>query len=191
VIRGRPTVAAFAVSLSLVLAACGGDGSTDGGSSNPPTSTGIGSAVDHLRHPERVPDLIRERFGEAPSVRRIHLFRDSVLIELRDPAKPENLDDWTYRDGEWTSRPVSVSMSEIEALDDTTFQPSQVAWTAIPGLVQQALDGLDLEDEHVDAVSFDRLAGDPPRVYIGVTGLRGNGRLLANADGTDVEVARN
>ena len=105
--------------------------------------------------------------------------------------KPENLDDWTYRDGEWSSRPVSVSLSEIEALDDTTFQPSQVAWAAIPGLVQQALDGLDLEDEHIDAVSFDRIAGEPPRVYIGVTGLRGNGRLMANADGTEVEIARN
>ena len=82
-------------------------------------------------------------------------------------------------------------MSEIEALDDTTFQPSQIAWEAIPILVDQALAGLDLEEEEVSAVSYDRIAGERPRVYIGVSGLRGNGRLIANADGTEVEVTRN
>ena len=178
---------------ALLLAGCSDDDNTvvEGDTAGRGATTVEGSATDYLGRPEVVPGLIRAKFGEAPSVRRIHLFHDSVLVEVRDPAKPENLDDWTYRDGEWTSRPVSVSMSDIEALDDTTFQPGQVAWDAIPDLVDAAFDGLDLEEEGIDAVSYDRLAGDPPRVYIGVTGLRGNGRLIANADGTEVDVQRN
>jgi hypothetical protein len=57
--------------------------------------------------------------------------------------------------------------------------------------MQQALDGLDLEDEEITSVGYDKLAGDPPRVYIGVQGLRGSGSLFANADGTNVVVRRN
>lgn len=40
-------------------------------------------------------------------------------------------------------------------------------------------------------MSFDRLPGERPRVYVGVTGRRGSGRLIANADGTDVDIQRN
>ena len=182
---------ALAVCLLAAFAATSCGGGTAESASTTQTTSALGGSIDFLRHPEDVPGLIRERFGEAPYVRRINLFREYVIIELRDPAKPENLDDWTYRDGRWTSRPVSVSMADIAALDDTTFLPSQIAWDRVVDLVQQALDGLELEEETVDAVSFDRIAGDQPRVYIGVRGLRGTGRLLANADGTGVDVQRN
>ena len=61
----------------------------------------------------------------------------------------------------------------------------------MPGLIDQALAGLDLEGEEVGNVGFDRLAGERPRVYISVNGLRGTGRLVAKADGTEVDIRRN
>ena len=163
-----------------------------------PAATGSGSSkavatgsIDSVSSPTDVPGLIRSKFGESPSMRRVSLSRTGFSLELRDPAKPENLDTWSYSTGTWTSRPVSVSQSDIDELDAVTFSLGSISWEKIPGLVQQALDGLDLEGEAVENVGIDRLSGDPPRIYIGVTGLRGSGRLIARGDGTGVEVKRN
>lgn len=147
--------------------------------------------LNALENPEQVPLVARQYLGENPRVKRIHLYEWGFSMEVRDPKRPENLDDYRYMRGEWTSEPVSVSVSDIETLDQTTFTLGAVNWKAVPRLMQQALDGVDLEDESISAVSYDRLAGNPPRVYMGVTGARGTGRLIANADGTHVEVARN
>ena len=177
----------------LALAACG-DEPIDTGVSGPTsitTTTVAPGGVNALTHPEDVPALIREHLGENPEMRRLSLNARGFSVQVRDPRKRDNMDDYYFDDGAWTTRPVSVSVSEIADYESVTFSLADVKWEAVPGLIQQALDGLDLEGEEIGNVSFDKLAGDPPRVYIGVNGLRGSGRLLARADGTDVEVSRN
>ncbi len=181
-----------AVVAALVLTQCSGDSGTDGTSSAASTVlAGDDTSVDLLVTPERIPELLRAQFGPEPSLRRINVSRDSISLELRDPAKPDNIDRWSWRDGAWTSSPVSVLQREIDEFDQVVFSPSTIDWSLIPDLVQRALDGVDLEDESVDGVSYDRLAGERPRVYIGVDGSRGSGRLIGDADGTNVEVRRN
>jgi hypothetical protein len=182
------------VVVALASACSPDDGSTSGAGGGGEGGAEVAdtpSGVSYLEDPSQVPRLIYDQFGEMPSFTQLIVSDDDLMIEVRDPDIPENLDQWRFRDGEWTSSPVSVTMAEIEQLDETTFGPEAIAWDLIPDLVQQAYDGVDLEEEQVDSVSFDRIAGDPPRIYIGVSGLRGTGRLLANADGTEVEVARN
>ena len=180
-----------AAGAAALLAACTGGATGAGPGSDVDPGTTAPTGFDALATPERVPRLAYEKFGEALKVRRILLTRNGFTLEVRDAAKPDNLDTWRYDDGVWSSRPVSVSVRDIESLAATTFGLGAVNWTAVPGLMQRALDGLDLEGEEISAVSYDRLAGQSPRVYIGVSGLRGNGRLIARADGTDVEVSRN
>ncbi len=191
-VQGRRWAAAAAAAGAAValLAACGTGPDVGGGTGRGGDGTTSTSGFDALAAPERVPRLAYEKFGEVLRVRRITLTRDGFTLEVRDPAKPDNLDTWRYDDGVWTSRPVSVTVREIEALGATTFGLGAVNWKAVPGLMQRALDGLDLEEEEISAVSYDRLEGRPPRVYIGVSGLRGSGSLIADADGTDVEVRR-
>lgn len=172
-----------ALAAALLLAGCG---STSGTSDASPTRS-----FDPLANPTAMPAVIAAKFPATPMVRHVYL-SDSVLsLEVRDPKKPENLDTYRYNGEEWTSTPVSVSMSEIRELEQRTFPVTAIAWDRIPALMQQAMDGLDLEGETISGVSYDKLVGDPPRVYIGVQGLRGTGRLLGNADGTNIEVARN
>mgnify|MGYP005818555245 CR=1 FL=1 len=76
----RLTAAAIATAVALVGGCGGSDG--DGGAASEGTGSPCtpSSSADYLQHPEDVPDLIRERFGEAPSVRRINLFRESVIV---------------------------------------------------------------------------------------------------------------
>ena len=180
---------------TVLLAGCSGGGSSGTVATTPtgPATASVPTAgPDLLVDPAQVPLLVRARLGEAPSLRRIIVFRDGVSLEVRDPVKRDNLDTYRYTRGEWAApTPVSVTLREIEELDDVTFGLGAVRWTAIPGLIQRAYDGLDLEGEEITSVSVDRIKGRPPRLYIGVSGLRGSGRLIANADGTDVEIRRN
>lgn len=194
--RPSARAAVRGVAIGVVLAGAAGLAGCSGSDQGASADTEPGSEVTvssprFLDHPEQVPELIRARFGEVPRFTRLTLTDADVSLELRDPDIPDNLDLWRYSGGTWTSSPVSVSQSEIDELDVTTFGPESIVWEAIPGLIQQAYDGVDLEEEEINSVSFDRIAGDPPRVYIGISGLRGSGSLLAAADGTGVEVRRN
>ena len=189
--RRRVAVVVLVVATAVVGAVgCSpGDDPASTGADGPGASAEA-SGVDYLEDPSEVPKLLRDRFGEVPSLRRLNLSADSIRAQVRDPEIPDNLDDWVYRDGEWTSTPVSVSVNEIAEFDDVTFVPGAIAWDKIPELVQATYDGVELEEEEITSVSFDRIAGDPVRVYIGVSGLRGNGRLLGLADGTEYDVER-
>jgi hypothetical protein len=174
------------VVLAVGLAGCGGD---SGGSAT-------GQTVDQdefnaLAEPQKVPVLLTQHLGYSPFVRSVNMYDTGFTAVVRDRDKPDNLDTYSFRYGNWSSEPVSVSVRDIESFEKVTFPLSAVSWDVIPSLIQQAYDGLDLEGEEITAVSLDKLEGDPPRVYIGVNGLRGSGRLIANADGTGVEVARN
>lgn len=193
----RPVTAVAALAAVLLLtvgaAACGDE--PRGSSEEVVVSTTAPGQFDAIAGAERVPGLIREHLGEGLQIRRLHLSRTGFTVQVRDRDKPDNMDDHSYetRGGviEWTSRPVSVSVSEIADYEAVTFRLSDISFDEVPHLVQQALDGLDLEGEEIGVVGFDKLAGDPPRVYISVNGLRGSGRLIANADGTEVDIQRN
>lgn len=180
------TRSAAALGLAALLAAgCSGEVTGTNGDISQPQPT-----FDALATPEQVPVLLREEIGENVTVRRVTLTGNGFSAEVRDAAKPQNLDRYSYYSGRWDSEPVSVNMSDIEQLDKTTFGLGAVDWKVIPDLERKALAGLDLEDEEITAVSIDRISGDPVRIYIGVNGSRGSGGLTANGRGGDIEVRR-
>ncbi len=182
---------ALAAVVTAGVAGCG-DEPRDGDSAVAVTASTVApGGVNALADPEKVPGLIREHLGESPEIRRLSLNSNGFSVQVRDPAKRDNMDDYDFYNGEWSTRPVSVSLSEIEAYESVTFFLGDIAWEKVPGLIDQALAGLDLEGEEVGNVGFDRLAGERPRVYISVNGLRGTGRLVAKADGTEVDIRRN
>ncbi len=180
--------AAVGIGLTTAVLAMGGCSSTSAGPfPDVPTEP---TAFDALATPEQVPVKMREELGENVTVRRITLTDSGFLAEVRDPAKPDNLDRYTYFNNTWDTDPISVSLSDIEDLDKTTFGLGAIDWKVIPELERQALAGLDLEDEEVTSVSTDRITGNPPRIYVSVNGARGSGGLTANARGGDVEIRR-
>lgn len=185
-----PVTRYAAVSIGLaasVVTLAGCSSSTAGPFPDIPTETPV---FDALATPEQVPVKMREELGEDVTVRRITLTNSGFLAEVRDPAKPDNMDRYTYFNNTWDTDPISVSVSDIADLDKTTFGLGAIDWKVIPELERKALAGLDLEDEEVTSVSTDRITGNPPRIYVSVNGARGSGGLTANARGGDVEVRR-
>ena len=168
-----------------VLAGCSGT------SGSPDAASAIPTSGSYLADPSAVETLLADRFAGSPTMRRLTIWADAVAVEVRDPAKPENLDTYSYRDGEWTTSPVRVTLSDIEELDARVFTLADLDLSKVPGLIAMALEGLALEGETVTAVSYDRIAGERPRVYFGIDGLRGSGSLMANADGSDPRIRRN
>lgn len=164
-----------------------------GCSSGPPTAPAATSAsqASFLADPAALDPLLRDRFEGSPTMRRLTILPGMVSVEVRDPATPENLDRYTYRDGRWSTEPVRVSQRDIDELDVTTFTLADLDLAVVPGLMSMALEGLALEAEQVTSVSYDRLAGDAPRVYIAIDGLRGSGSLIAGADGSEPHIRRN
>ncbi|MFN8126952.1 MAG: hypothetical protein U0R64_10650 [Candidatus Nanopelagicales bacterium] len=144
-----------------------------------------------VANPAQVPVLLRKELGENVTVRRVSLLEHGFTAEVRDPQRKQNLDTYSYFYNRWDVEPVSVSQYDIDEMDKTTFGLGSVDWSVIPRLERRALDELDLEDEEVSVVSVDRIAGDPPRIFIAVNGSRGNGMLIANGRGGDVVVRRN
>ena len=175
----------LAMLLVAALVACGS------GTSEPDRVQQTVASFNPLSDPTEVPVLIREHLGgESPTIKRISLSEGSLYVTVRDPNKPENLDDYRFDGGTWNTSPVSVSQRDIDELDQTTFRLNQIAWDKIPHLQEQALAGLDLEGEEVTSVSIDRLLDQQPRIYVSVQGLRGSGYLLATGDGGEVRIQR-
>ncbi len=175
---------------SLLLVAATGLVACSSPSTTSSTGGGAQEQFNALAAPQEVPALLRDELGESVTVRRVTLSENGFSAEVRDSEKPQNLDRFSYYSGQWDTDPISVNMSDIENLDKTTFGLGAVDWRVITELQQKALDGLDLEDEEVTSVSVDRIAGQPPRIYVNVNGSRGSGGLTANARGGDVEIRR-
>ena len=178
--RGARAGAALLAGALLTLSGCGDD---------------AGARVDQerswLADPVSVTTLIDEHFAQPPTLRRLTILEGSVAMEVRDPAKPQNVDKHAYYAGSWHMTPVRLMMSDIEELDETTFTPDEIDLGVVPGLMAMALEALDLEGEEVQSISFDRLRRGS------ASGLRRRRRPAgqrpadANADGSDPTVRGN
>jgi hypothetical protein len=177
-----------------VVALCSGCAGTDATRSAHATTTTkpAVASVDLLRHPEVARTLLHDRVGDAPAMRRLSLGHHRISVQVRDPAAPDEVRAWTLdgRTGRWSSTPVRLTAQDVDTLDRVTFRSGDIAWDALAGLVTRALHGLHLGHERVERLDVDRVEGLPPRIYVAVDGTRGDGRLLADADGTGVEISR-
>jgi len=117
------------------------------------------------------------------------LYDQYAIFEAQDPATPENLDTYTYRDGQLEEpSPVHVTNSTLEDLADTRFSLSEVNWNAVASLSETAVTQLQIEDGVVNHMGVDRGFGTPDiRLSLSVSGPRRSGSLEATADGTVLE----
>ncbi len=105
-------------------------------------------------------DTIAERLGDADlDLRSMTVSPSSaaVIVEVRDPQVPENLDQFEIRNGDVVAvEPVRVSATED--LDATTFPVADVAFDRFDEMVAEAIEGFDADDGFVTSVSLRRRA---------------------------------
>src|SRR5687767_6615514 len=147
---------AVAAGVALALSACGGGGGDGAADDFPPTSgfaeTRTSESISEAKStlvrgggPETVANAIAARWGREVQLFQVTLHEAHASMRVRDPAKPENVDDYTFRDGKiGDQRPVHTSVRDD--LDAQTFRFGAVKWEAITGLVDAAVDRLKIED---------------------------------------------
>ena len=111
-------------------------------------------------------------------------------VQVQDPAKPENVDQYNYRDGQ-LSPPVPVRLHLFGGkLEDSLFDWNEVAFDKIPELARLAMEKIPLEGGRVVGFRVGHAIVDTDgKVYISidVEGTRKSGTLKADAKGNVIE----
>ncbi len=115
------------------------------------------------------------------------IYDTASQVKVQDPAKPENVDEYSYSNGEvGKPKPVKLIPEGSDArLEDNLFDWDKVALDRIPALVEEASRRIKIEGGVVSMVSVRRKLPFSKAVEIDVdiTGTRKNGTLVANAKG--------
>ena len=194
----KRTVVGVAVAVALLVAACGSDTPTYQGTSDlsrpegtiaSPENPGTVPAGDFLTTPgaaqRAIDTIVRE--VRPRRVRYVNMYDSYVIFEAQDPAKPENIDRYTYRYGRVGDfEPVNVSGQTQEDIEADLFGITDVDWGAMPGLAKTLQTQTDLEGGKVVLASVERNQPLDPNVRISMSmnGTRRNAALEATADGT-------
>jgi hypothetical protein len=84
-----------------------------------------------------------------------------VTMEVRDPRNPDQLDDFTFRNGSLESvEPVQVAATD--ELDAEAFPISEFALDSLNDMADEALDEYDTEGGYVETVAFSGIASPEP-----------------------------
>lgn len=105
--------------------------------------------------PQGAVDAVAAEVGTGDfAIRRLSIdaANETVILDVRDPQTPENLDKYVVRGGEIdTIEPIRLSASDD--LDRDTFGVSQLALDRIESMVDTALDEFDPNGGYVTAIN--------------------------------------
>jgi hypothetical protein len=151
-----------------------------------PHSRGDSSPREPLWTAERLPKAIaayREALPGKIRVLDLKIYADRVHMQVQDPAKPENVDQYDYRGR--VSDPIPVKLAGHGDLDDNLFDLDEIAFDRIPALVEEAVAKMPMEGGAVGYVLVRR--GLPftkdVRITVYMDGARKSGMLKADAKG--------
>ena len=196
-------VALTVVLLGVTIAGCGDDDAQQGSNDLPPIaarereegdpevqSTGevlVPQPGNFLTDPGVARDAVDTITAELGPilVTSFDLYDHYAIFEAQDPAQPENLDTYTFREGELGAPvPVHVTNSTLEDLPNRLFSLAEVNWDAVATLAETAVTQLQIEDGVVNHLGVDRGFGSPEiRLSLSVSGPRRSGSVEATADG--------
>jgi hypothetical protein len=135
---------------------------------------------------EQLPKLLAKYHEALPGkIRALEfiIYSNRAQMQVQDPAKPENVDQYDYR-GE-ISAPIPVRLHGSKNLEDSLFGLDEVAFDRIPALVAEAMEKMPIEGGQVTHVIVKR--GLPfskdMRICVYVNGTRKDGMLEADGKG--------
>jgi len=182
------------LSLTVLFLACGRSPAREAGSKTrtEPKPAAVAAAGPLWEEPQ-LSAMMKAYHDALPGKRMVLNFNMNVggaSLQVQDPAKPENVDQYNYRDGE-VSAPIPVRLHLFGGkLEDSLFDWDQVAIDRIPELARVAMEKIPLEGGKVRGarVGHDIVDTDG-KVYIrvDVEGTRKTGTLKADDKGNVVE----
>lgn len=137
--RRAPRLVGVLLIGALVLGACSVESSSS--SSDPNDSHIDDVSGDLLREKGAASDAItaiEQAVGASPAkVREVDVYPEYLDLEAQDPAIPEHLDEYTYRDGE-VGPPTAVMLTgPQEDVEAALFPTTSVQWDDLPSIVKE------------------------------------------------------
>lgn len=79
--------------------------------------------------------------NDNPNVLDVKLYDSYAMVQVQDPAKPENIDGYTWRDGK-LSEPAPVKIIGGGKIEDNVFPLKDVNFAGLPDLTKEILEKL-------------------------------------------------
>lgn len=136
---------------------------------------------------------VRAKVGEPFRVLNIHINEDMIRMQVQDPKKPENVDQYTIDEGKMRD-PAPVRLfgdTDPSTLEANVFDPADVDLTKIASLIREGDEKIQLEGREMSSLSIERNMFDEKRpimIDVNYRGTRKNGFLRADRRGGHSEV---
>jgi hypothetical protein len=114
-----------------------------------------------------------------------NVFADYVVTDARDPARPDNIDQYIWRGGSVGSPRPQTNRDEIASL---VFTLDEIDWTALGNVIAQAPGLTDVESGSVDYVSIQKWMGESIMINVYVNGPRDNAYISVSPTGEVLSV---
>jgi hypothetical protein len=117
---------------------------------------------------------------------------ERARLQVQDPAKPQNVDQYEYRQGRLTGPTPVQLMGETDHLGENLFAWDEVAAERIPELAKTALAKVPIEDGRIVQVRVGRgIVHREVHISVALQGPRGFGGLTADSKGKVLTVEKN
>lgn len=131
--------------------------------------------------------MIHNKVGDPFRVMEILVYTDSVKVQVQDPHKKENVDEYEV-DGGKLEGPKPVRLIGIDtdeaAINRTVYDPSTVALDKLADIVKTGNEKVQLEGREDPLVSIKRdIIDGKLEISVSYSGTRKNGDYTTNAKG--------
>lgn len=132
-------------------------------------------------------DLPKFKGKDIKVFQNIHFYEDGrVMVDLQDPDKPENIDNYIFKDGKW-GEPQPVQISGDGDISSNVFSLNQIKFETVADIHKQleekakAIEGAKITSHIYYVLNVSNQTG---RWYTGVDGTRESYSGYFNADGS-------
>jgi len=138
----------------------------------------------------KIKAAFKERIGGEVKILEMNLAENYSQIQAQDPNKPENVDQYTYRDGA-LEKVVPVKISGSGKLEDNLFKLDDIALEKIPELMRDTMErSKDLEDPKPSLVRIDLNHQGKVEIHLNVNSARKNAYMVCDAKGKFIRYQR-
>lgn len=145
-------------------------------------------------HAAEAVQMVRAKVGEPFRVLNIRIDNDEVRVQVQDPKKPENVDEYSVAHGRLDEKPTPVRLfgdSDQKTLNANVFDPATVDLTKVADLIREGNEKIQLEGREMTGLTIERDMFNDGRVIIDVNyhGTRKSGYLRTDRKGAHAEAS--
>ncbi|WP_327070483.1 hypothetical protein [Kitasatospora sp. NBC_01302] len=183
----RSAIATLTLSLAVTVTLTGC--SAIGAATKPGPAASTAATADLFAAPamDQAVQAIAKKVGASPmKVLELDVYADYVQVDAVDPAKPTEVNRFTYRDGQVQDpRPVDISDSDPGALEQNIFDSTSVKPEVLAKLLADSPAAANIEGAKASSAAVKRMLpfSSDIQIIVDVQGTRATKQVKATVDG--------